>query len=118
MLAWRAATDASHAAASLMITPPLLRFRRIWLPRHAGAITCALLFAFALALTEIEGSIMLSPPGRSSLGVLLYSMIHTAPRDEVAALAVAVLLLSIVPILPLLAISALRARFTNRRADV
>jgi len=92
VIAWRARDDRCDDAAAIMVAGPVRRLVRLWLPAHAGALAMAWLVTASLSLAELEGSIMLSPPGRATLGVTLYSMIHTAPRDEVASLAVGCLI--------------------------
>lgn len=98
MLAWRGQREPSSDAADLMIPSAGARLVRIWLPRHAFSLAVSWVVTAMLALAEIEGSIMLSPPGRATLGVTLYSMIHTAPAADVAALAVGSLLIFLLPI--------------------
>jgi ABC-type spermidine/putrescine transport system permease subunit II len=53
-----------------------------------GALLCGL-----LAATELEMSILLAAPGKATLGIRLYSLIHTAPASTVAALTLGIILL-------------------------
>ena len=69
----------------------------------AGAALLAALFM----ATDLETSIFLAPAGGSTLGVRLYTLIHTAPDASVAALALGILALTVPAILLLAAVAAL-----------
>jgi iron(III) transport system permease protein len=77
-----------------------------WLPRRAAVAGAALLAALFMA-TDLETSIFLAPAGGSTLGVRLYTLIHTAPDASVAALALGILALTVPAILLLAAVAAL-----------
>ena len=64
----------------------------------AAALLCGLLVA-----TELEMSALLAPPGASTVGVRLYTLIHNAPESLVAASAL-VVCLAVAPVLALLAL--------------
>jgi iron(III) transport system permease protein len=65
--------------------------RVVW-PRRREALVAGGLLGGLLAATELEVSILLAPPGASTLGVRLYSLIHTAPEAMTSALALDTLL--------------------------
>jgi ABC-type Fe3+ transport system permease subunit len=57
-------------------------------PLAMAAVVCALLIG-----TEVEMSVLLTTAGTTTVGVRLYTLIHTAPQAQVSAAALAVLLL-------------------------
>lgn len=67
-------------------------WRVLW-PRHRRALVAAGLLAALLAATELETSILLAPAGAGTLGVRLYTLIHTAPPSVTSALALDILIL-------------------------
>ena len=50
-------------------------------PVFAVTVLCALFIA-----TELEMSILLAAPGQATLGIRLYTLIHTAPESMVSSL--------------------------------
>ncbi len=96
--------------AKLFNVPVLTRIKNIHWPTRRVELTAALILTGLLIATELEASLLLAPPGTSTVGVRLYTLIHTAPDTQVSAAAVVVLLLLIPWIVPL----ALLAR--RRRA--
>jgi len=80
----------------------------VWPPRRAAVAGAALLAAVLMA-TDLETSILLAPPGGSTLGVRLYTLIHTAPDAMVSALAVGILVAA-APAILLLAVIAMLGR--------
>jgi ABC-type Fe3+ transport system permease subunit len=83
-------------------------WRVTWPGRRASVAAAALLAAILIA-TDLEVSILLAPPGGATLGVRLYTLIHTAPDALVSALALGILLLT-APALCLLGLVAARRR--------
>ena len=47
-----------------------------------------------LIATELEMSVLLSAPGRATLGIRLYTLIHTAPDSTISALTLGMLALT------------------------
>jgi len=89
-------------------------WRVLW-PRWRAALAAAGLLAALLAATELETSILLAPAGAGTLGVRLYTLIHTAPESVTSALALDVLLLA-APAIALLAWALARGRRTGEGA--
>ncbi len=96
-------------AAKLFNVPVWTRIRRIYCSTRRVELTAALLLCGLLIATELEASLLLAPAGTSTVGVRLYTLIHTAPDTQVSAAAVAVLLL-LTPWIVLLGFLARRRR--------
>jgi iron(III) transport system permease protein len=69
------------------------RVMRVRLPTRGPAVAATLVLCALLAAAELEMSLMLVPPGPTTLGVRLYTLIHTAPDRVVSSVAILVLLL-------------------------
>ncbi len=80
-------------AAQVYDVPIGSRLLRIHWPRWRGTLITALLLSGLLIATELESSLMLTPAGSSTVGVRLYTLIHTAPDQQVSAAALAMLTL-------------------------
>jgi len=80
-------------------------WRVSWPRRRWEALAVALLCGVLIA-TELEMSVLLAPPGGATLGIRLYTLIHTAPDSVVSTLTLAMLaLLGPVIALPMLLLS-------------
>jgi ABC-type Fe3+ transport system permease subunit len=77
--------DAS-AAAALEGAGPLAFWRAIAGPQCAPAVAAGMLAAFALSLGEVGAAVLLLPPGTTTLGVRLLTLMHYAPTGQVSAL--------------------------------
>jgi iron(III) transport system permease protein len=65
-------------------------FRTMWhivFPQMTLALGAAWVVAFVLAFGELGTSILVAPPGESTLPIRVYTMIANAPSSQVAALA-------------------------------
>jgi ABC-type Fe3+ transport system permease subunit len=62
----------------------------VWPVRRPALAGAAILGAILIA-TDLETAILLAPPGGATLGVRLYTLIHTAPDAMVSALALGIL---------------------------
>jgi len=67
---------------------------RVLGPRHGRTLAGVALVVALLVATELEMSILLAPAGGSTLGVRLYTLLHTAPEAMTAALALGLLVLA------------------------
>jgi ABC-type Fe3+ transport system permease subunit len=111
--AWRQESPLEPLAARVH---GVSRWRTAWQvqwPRRRTMVLATMTLAALLVVTELEVSILLAPPGGSTLGVRLRSMIHTAPPAMFAALAVDTVLL-IVPGIIVAALLLHRGRKTRR----
>ncbi|MBE3099710.1 MAG: hypothetical protein IMZ44_21550 [Planctomycetes bacterium] len=106
---WRHESPDSRLAARVHGVPAWrTAWSIVWPPRRAAVAGAALLAAVLMA-TDLETSILLAPPGGSTLGVRLYTLIHTAPDAMVSALAVGILVAA-APAILLLAVIAMLGR--------
>jgi len=90
---WRREPVEPVAAARVHGVSTWGTLRHVLWPRHRPTLLAAGLLAALLAATELEMSVLLVPPGASTLGVRLYTLIHTAPEPVTSALALDILLL-------------------------
>jgi iron(III) transport system permease protein len=81
--------------------------RAIVLPQLRVAIAAAWVVAFVLAFGELGASILVAPPGESTLPIRIYTIIANTPPSHVAVLA---LLQSLVIFLPVAALGAYVSR--------
>ncbi len=88
----------------------LKSFTRIMLPQMKTGLIAALVVAFIFAFGELGATVLVTPPGNSTLPVHIYTMIANAPSSEVAALALMQTGIILVPLI-LLGIA------THRRGD-
>ncbi|MDK2971609.1 MAG: iron(III) transport system permease protein [Candidatus Sumerlaeota bacterium] len=77
--------DAASAAA-LEGAGPVAFWRGIAWPQCRPAIAAGMLAAFALSLGEVGAAVLLLPPGTTTLGVRLLTLMHYAPTGQVSAL--------------------------------
>jgi iron(III) transport system permease protein len=89
---WVRRSPSADLAARVHHVPAFDRFLRLTLARRAPAAVAAFALAALLVAAELEISLILVRPGPTTLGVRLYTLIHTAPDHVVAALAVDVLI--------------------------
>jgi len=66
-------------------------FRAVQWPAARRAVGAGALAAFALSLGEVGAAILLMPPGTTTLGVRLLTLMHYAPTGQVSALCLMVL---------------------------
>ncbi|MCK4625870.1 MAG: hypothetical protein KAV00_11200, partial [Phycisphaerae bacterium] len=62
-------------------------------PRRRASVLAVTVLCGLLIATELEMSILLAAPGEATLGIRLYTLIHTAPDSVVSALTLAILAL-------------------------
>jgi iron(III) transport system permease protein len=70
--------------AQLEGASPLARFFRVALPQRWHVVAVAWLAAFALASGELDASILVVPPGVSTLPIHIFGLIHYGVDDQVA----------------------------------
>lgn len=68
---------------------------RIRLPLLLPGLSAAAALGFALALSELGATLVVAPPGRSTLTMRIYNYLHYGASDAVAALCLAMVLLSL-----------------------
>ncbi len=90
---WRNDSAVRNPAAKVHgITPWRTMFYLTWPRRRASVLAVTVLCGLLIA-TELEMSILLAAPGEATLGIRLYTLIHTAPDSVVSALTLAILAL-------------------------
>lgn len=62
-------------------------FARIVLPQITGATGAALVVSFIFAFGELGATVLVAPPGESTLPVRIYTLIANAPSRQIASLA-------------------------------
>lgn len=65
-----------------------IRFFQIW-----AAVFAALIICFSLVLSDIELSLLLSPPGMTSVGVRLFNYLHYGASEQVGFLSLIILVI-------------------------
>jgi len=93
-------------AARLYGVPWWRRIQSIHWPAWRGTLGAAAALCALLIATELETSLLLAPAGSSTVGIRLYTLIHTAPDEQVSAAAVAILVM----LSPLIVIAGYLAR--------
>jgi iron(III) transport system permease protein len=74
-------------AAAVAGAPWPKAFGRIVLPQLRAGLLAAWVVAFIFAFGELGATVLVAPPGTSTLPVQIYTLIANAPSSEVAALA-------------------------------
>ncbi len=73
-------------------------FIRIVLPRIRAGLAAALVVSFIFAFGELGATMLVAPPGQSTLPVRVYTLIANAPPGEVAALGLMQACIILVPL--------------------
>jgi iron(III) transport system permease protein len=113
---WARQSGTAELAARVHNVRATDRFVRLMLPTRAPAAAAAFFLVALLVAAELEISLILVRPGPTTLGVRLYTLIHTAPDADVAALALDVLLVVILAALAFAVLSLLVRRLAQRRS--
>ena len=89
----------SHEEAALSSGAGWLRtLWRIVLPQCRSGILVAWVIVFVMAFAELGVSILVAPPGESTLPIRIYTLIANAPPSQVAALALLQILVILTPV--------------------
>ncbi len=75
------------------------RFRGIVLPILLPGVVAAFLLGFVLSLGELGAGLIVQPPDASTVQIRVFNMIHYSRDDEVAALCVMVVAVTLLPTL-------------------
>lgn len=81
-------------AAKLLEGSHLRRFLQIRLPLVAPGVIASLVLLFVLALGELGATLLVLPPGMSTLTVRLYNFLHYGAADKVAGMTLLAVLIS------------------------
>jgi ABC-type spermidine/putrescine transport system permease subunit II len=109
-IAWLRLSPLASASARVHCPSWTARVFAIALPPRTPALVTSFALAALLITAELDISLILVRPGRTTLGVRLYSMIHLAPNAVVSALAVDMLLLVMGFVIACLILRTLAAR--------
>jgi iron(III) transport system permease protein len=90
--AWRSLSSDVLDAAAVEGAGAFARFCRIALPQRFTAVAVAWLAAFAVALSEVDATYMLEPPGVQTLARWIFDQLHNGPEDEVTSVCLALYL--------------------------
>ncbi|MCB8932239.1 MAG: hypothetical protein H6534_02245 [Chthonomonadaceae bacterium] len=95
--------------AGRVFATPLRRARGLGLPLLASGLAAAFALCFAMGLGELGASLLVVPPGQSTLSIRLYNLLHYGASEDVAALAL------LLAALPAVVVAAATASFARRR---
>jgi iron(III) transport system permease protein len=84
--------------------------RRIVLPQLRHALAAAWIVVFVLSFGELGASVLIAPPGESTLPIRIYTMIANAPPAQVALLALLQAIVVFAPLAVLGSVASLRER--------
>lgn len=105
----RAQLDPQVLDACRIYAPPLRRAVRLEAALLAGAAIAAFGLCFAMGLGELGASLLVVPPGQTTLSLRLYNLLHYGASEDVAALAL------LVAALPAGVVAATAAAVARRR---
>ena len=80
-------------AAAVDGAGPIGRLVRIALPSRLPALALAWLVALAVALGDLAASILVAPPGVTTLSIRIFGLLHYGVEDQVAGICLAQVLL-------------------------
>ncbi len=92
LVLWHALRTAPQVlldAAAVDGASPAARFWRIVMPSRLGAFGLAWLLAFAVALADLAASILVVPPGVTTLSIQSFNLLHYGVHDQVAGICLA-----------------------------
>lgn len=85
--AWRGRLDPLLVDAAEVFAAPRRAFLRVVLPQLAPGLAAGAAVVFALSLGELGASLLVAPPGASTLALRIYNYLHYGASGSVAALA-------------------------------
>ncbi|HEU5090774.1 MAG TPA: ABC transporter permease subunit, partial [Roseiflexaceae bacterium] len=91
--ALRSVPSETLEAAQLEGAGPWKRLLAIALPQRTAAVGVAWLVAFAVAMGDLAATILVVPPGVMTVANLLFDRLHGAQEDDVAGIALSLVLL-------------------------
>ncbi len=100
---WWGRRNQEVEGASQVLLPPFRRFVLATLPAAAPQLLALFMVVFALSLGELGATLLVIPPGESTLTIRLYNFLHYGSAPDSAMLT---LLLLVCALLPLGVISA------------
>lgn len=92
LIVWHALRSIPQEALDAALTDGAgwwTRLVRIALPQRRDALAAAGLAAFAVALGDLSASMLVLPPGTTTLAVRINGLVHSGSEDEVAGISLA-----------------------------
>jgi iron(III) transport system permease protein len=86
-LAFRTIGDEQFEAAALDGASSWTRFLRIAVPQRLPALAAAWVAAFIIAFNELPATLLLEAPGRMTLPIAVYQLMHGTGEDRLAGIA-------------------------------
>jgi ABC-type spermidine/putrescine transport system permease subunit II len=84
--ALRSVADDVLEAAALDGAGPLGRLLRIAVPQRLSALLAAWLAAFAVSLGDLAATVLVTPPGVTTVAIRIFGLLHAGVDDQVAGL--------------------------------
>jgi iron(III) transport system permease protein len=88
----------SEEAAEICGVGWIRGFLKIVVPQIRGGIVAAWVTVFVFAFGELGTTVLVTPPGESTLPVRVYTLIANAPQSDIAALALLQTLATVIPL--------------------
>lgn len=95
---WWARRNREVEEAALVFFTPLPRFFRAVLPSSAPHLLTLMMVVFALSLGELGATLLVIPPGESTLTLRLYNFLHYGSAPDSAMLTLILLLAASLPL--------------------
>ncbi len=89
LVVWHALATVPSETLEVAATEGANAWTRLWriaLPQRLHALTLAWLLAFAISLGELAASILVVPPGVTTLSIQIFGLLHYGIEDQVAAI--------------------------------
>src|SRR6266542_2299580 len=102
----------TEEAAEVAGVPWTKSFRRVIVPQIHGGIAAAWVAVFIFAFGELGATVLVTPPGESTLPVRVYTLVANAPASEIASLALIQIIAVLIPLCAL----AIRLRTAQEKA--
>jgi iron(III) transport system permease protein len=81
-------------ASQLPDTGILHRMTKVTIPLLAPTIIITWLVAFVFALGELGASLLVSPPGQSTLPITIYNLLHYGATDTVSVMSLIIVIIA------------------------
>ena len=94
--AFASRVDKSPLEAARIFMRPGRFLTRIWIPLLGPSLVASACVVAALSLNELGATLILIPPGASTLSIRLYNMLHYGASDEVAGLSLEMVFLTLI----------------------
>jgi iron(III) transport system permease protein len=86
-------------AAQLVETHWIRKMKQIILPLMRPGLIAAWIIAFVLSIGELETTLLIIPPGETTLPIRIFTLMHYGANKLVAALSVILIIITFVPVI-------------------